>query len=87
MSARLETGVVQDRDDRPGVFIRGDHAMQYLRSLHAVLSRIPEPSGDTGLTAVAFAVLNLRGLCDLLERSNVHSEKHKTDAVRDIRAM
>lgn len=36
--ARLETGVVQEGDDWPGVFIRGDNAMAYAMSLDAFLS-------------------------------------------------
>ena len=84
---RLETGIVQAHGDWPGVFIRGDDAFGYLQSLRKVLAAVPDPAGDTGLTVTAFAKTHLQGLVSLLESSNVHSPKHKTDAVRDIAAL
>ena len=35
---RVETGVIQFGDDWPGVFIRGDHALQFAHCLEMALS-------------------------------------------------
>lgn len=82
MSSRLETGVVQPEGDWPGVFIRGDDSFAYSRSLRVVLASMSEPS-----TAVSLSVAHLRGLCALLERSNVNGETYKSDEVREIIAL
>lgn len=38
---RLETGVVQEGDDWPGVFIRGDNAFAFRMAIDNVLGRLP----------------------------------------------
>lgn len=56
---RLETGVIQDRDDWPGVFIRGDHAlMGYLPAIQKLTNNEPL----TGFDRMA-----LKQLCLLLK--------------------
>lgn len=64
--ARLETGVAQEGDDWPGIFIRGDSAlMAYAPALKALLSGTADPMH---MAACA-------GLADLLSKADVSSVK------------
>lgn len=62
---RLETGVIQEGDDWPGVFIRGDNAFADAMALREVLTAVnPSMCNPISLHMV-------EGLLALLESSNV----------------
>lgn len=63
---RLETGVVQEEGDWPGVFIRGDNAFAYAGQLRAALSMMPK--GDDINSVLARNAL--AGLANLLSSCN-----------------
>jgi hypothetical protein len=63
---RLETGVVQDGDDWPGIFIRGDHAFALSLQIRAALSATGPASEAASLSEV-FMRLGLEGLAEPLE--------------------
>jgi hypothetical protein len=58
---RLETGTVQDRDDWPGVFIRGEAAMAYAMQLEMVLDDVTQDSKWATLAILRELVGTLRG--------------------------
>ena len=60
---RLETGVIQEGDDWPGVFIRGDNAFHYARVLAALIQG----------TAGELEKRQAKSLLKLLQRSNVQA--------------
>lgn len=64
---RLETGVVQDGDDWPGVFIRGDSAANFAFALRSLIERAQEGEDFTDMMAVHGAM----ELTDLLESCQV----------------
>jgi len=69
---RMETGLVQWGEDWPGVFIRGDNAMNYSYALRRVIdaaqhSKQPDP--------IMVAVVN--GLAVLLESCDLHNESRR----------
>ena len=80
---RLETGIVQDRDDWPGVFIRGDRAFSYANALRAALRQMP--ADDTVQSMVTRSTLE--GLLALLAKSNVNDPSHVSAEVRKIEAQ
>lgn len=64
--ARLETGPLQEGDDWPGVFIRGDNAlMGYAPALEAILKHQPD----------SIAKIQCKGLLDLLKSANAHTKQ------------
>ena len=67
MSTRLETGVVQVGGDWPGVFIRGDNAMDQAMHLSMILANNP----DMG----RFERNRLEGLMRLLAKCNMSRAK------------
>lgn len=68
--SRVETGVVQFGTDWPGVFIRGDDAVNYAFSLRFLLNKLSELDMDfTDSIQLASAA----SLVSLLEDTHVHS--------------
>ena len=62
---RLETGVVQEGEDWPGVFIRGDHAAADFMALKEVLTAV-NPS-----MCSPYSLFAVEALRDLLASCNV----------------
>ena len=80
--SRLETGIVCDGDDWPGVFIRGDDAFAYQLALRSALRQMP--NADASIEA-RMARNAISGLADLLEKSNMNSPAHQRDKVQKIK--
>ena len=64
---RIETGPLQFGSDSPGVFIRGDNALNYAHHLCILLNTAPPT------TVITLAVL--RGLLTTLDSCNLTSQK------------
>lgn len=75
---RLETGIVQEGNDWPGVFIRGDHALSYTHSIRRALKELDKVGGDKTLF---MAMAKLRELANLFESCNVQKSP-KTQHVK-----
>lgn len=72
---RLETGIVQDGDDWPAVFIRGDSAlMGYAPALEAVLKGKAGPVQET----IVSGLLNLLKRCDARTAADVQKFSRKS---------
>ncbi len=62
---RLETGPLQDGDDWPGIFIRGDNAlMGYAPALRRVLEQVDQSSEEF---MDVYSLAQTKGLLKLLE--------------------
>lgn len=48
LGLRIETGAVQFGDDWPGMFIRGDSAMQIMHSIKRIAERLSYLQGEEG---------------------------------------
>ena len=66
---RVETGVVQFEDDWPGVFIRGDNAMNFAGALTNLLEVVEATSIKVGRGTIAHRTVE--SLLNLLESSHV----------------
>lgn len=79
---RLETGVVQEPGDWPGVFIRGDDAFALSCQVYQALERLgPELETDTFILRIMRN--NLKGLAELLESCDMR-KKPRSQMVRRV---
>lgn len=77
--SRLETGVIQEEGDWPGVFIRGDNAMQFSIALEHAIGRLDWDQNDIiDVTTLA----SLRALSELLASSNASTNPKPQMVVR-----
>jgi hypothetical protein len=63
---RLETGRFEPKGDWPGIFIRGDQALGYARTLRDLLKGIEQRAAELSETEIA-AWMRVQALADLLE--------------------
>jgi hypothetical protein len=72
---RLETGVVQEGNDWPGVFIRGDDAFHLAMQLREALRLLPRGSAEAKLHDLQAHIMHasLAGLADILESCNTQN--------------
>lgn len=78
---RVESGPIQFDDDWPGVFIRGDSAFHYARSLRKFFGRLPQDDNDFQLRLERNTV---QVMIRALERSNVHGPEYVEADVQKI---
>lgn len=80
---RLETGVVQEGNDWPGVFIRGDNALYLAMQLREALKLLPGGSTENKVRDLQTHIMHasLAGLADILESCDVR-KKPKPQRVR-----
>jgi hypothetical protein len=68
MSERLETGILQPKDDWPGIFIRGDDALMYAHHLQSLFAALEARAKSGAISPEdAFAWVRLSELADLLD--------------------
>ena len=80
---RVETGAVQFGDDWPGLFIRGDEAVDVSLQIKAVIDFLTDHVSDEdkvkkGGFALAIAVGRLRGVKEIID-NDVNLFKEKSD--------
>lgn len=83
--ARLETGVVQDEGDWPGIFIRGDDVINHMLvckiAANILRGQVDNPSMSE-MTA-----FHLDKLVELLNKSNVNDESFDPAAVQTVKKV
>jgi hypothetical protein len=65
---RVESGVVQFGDDWPGVFIRGDHALDFAHHLRYMLAKIDVEQDRLSMSVLADLLSDLEA-CDVRKKS------------------
>lgn len=79
---RVETGPLQINSDWPGVFIRGDNALNYARQLSRLLYQLEDSTqavDKLALYSVKSLVDTLRGCAIIRKNENMSSDMDVTD--------